>query len=73
MKVIRRRPHISMTPSAGTLDALRQIGEDNGLFNLGIILDFVVHDYVRIKPVIVKTAGDGDGQPVEESHASDPA
>jgi len=63
MTTTRRRPHITMTPSAETLAAIRQIGEENGLYNRGVILDFIIHDYIRIKPVIVKATGDGDGQP----------
>ena len=49
MTINRRRPHVTLTPAPETLAALRDVGRETGLHSLGVILDYVMTDYIRLK------------------------
>jgi len=52
----RNRPRISQTIAADTLDMLRQISEEQALPNIGVVIDFITHDWVKIKRATIHAA-----------------
>jgi len=45
-----------MTPAQETVATLRAVGHDIGLHSLGVIIDYVVTDWVRLKRAAIPAA-----------------
>ena len=54
--VIRRRPRLSATVAADTLNTLNLICRETGLPNVGVTIDYVVTDWKRLKSAALQGA-----------------
>lgn len=54
--ITRRRPRISTTIADDTLRKLNQVGADINLSYLGTTIDYVVHDWEKLKRAAIQAA-----------------
>ncbi len=53
---IRRRPKLQTTVADETLRTLTQVAEDTRLPHVGVAIDFIVHDWTKLKRAAIQAA-----------------